>query len=288
MSIRQQAPIWYSGLSPYQKLVALALADWADDAGRCYPKIRTIADKIGYSPRSVERHIAAMIDIGYITILVPARRHRPPTYQLHPDRIPTGPAAPKPPADTRQPDTPTVADTHVADTRQPRPDNLSPLPDQDPTSASPLPASRPDTGVTPNGHTTVQEIHQEVLPAEAGTPTRIVDESPPAKPRNPLWDAITDLLGPPSQSQTKLQGALVAELADKGVTPDEVRRIGGRIAAAWGPAKLTLGSLRKHWTRFADTNPLAHVTDADRDRFTAEQARQARRARLRQIEGGTE
>ena len=78
--------------------------------------------------------------------------------------------------------------------------------------------------------------------------------------RNPIWDTISDILGPPSPSQTKLQGRLVARItqADLPNPENEIRLRAERLAAMWGPEKLTLASLEKHWERMGV--PLARVT----------------------------
>ena len=50
--------VWTSGLPPTARLVLLALADWADDAGRCWPSLPQIADKTGFTERTVRTAIA--------------------------------------------------------------------------------------------------------------------------------------------------------------------------------------------------------------------------------------
>jgi Helix-turn-helix domain len=54
MSIRVMTAIWdhsrYEGGDP---LVLLALADWADDQGRCWPSVPSIAQKVQMKERQV-------------------------------------------------------------------------------------------------------------------------------------------------------------------------------------------------------------------------------------------
>lgn len=45
-------------------LVALALADWADEDGYCYPSVRQLATKARVTPRSVYRALQQLIDLG--------------------------------------------------------------------------------------------------------------------------------------------------------------------------------------------------------------------------------
>ena len=55
MSVRLMTAVWDLPLQPSEKLVLLALADWAHDDGRCWPSIKAVADKSGVSERTVQR-----------------------------------------------------------------------------------------------------------------------------------------------------------------------------------------------------------------------------------------
>ncbi len=55
MSVRVMAAVWDLPLPPSEKLVLLALADWAHDDGKCWPSIKAVADKSGVSQRTVQR-----------------------------------------------------------------------------------------------------------------------------------------------------------------------------------------------------------------------------------------
>lgn len=58
MSVRIMSAIWEMGqLSPTEKLVLLALADWSNDAGECWPSIARVAEKTGVGTRTVQRAI---------------------------------------------------------------------------------------------------------------------------------------------------------------------------------------------------------------------------------------
>jgi hypothetical protein len=57
MSVRLMAEVWQLPMVPAEKLVALALADAANDDGLCWPSIATIARKSGLSERTVQRTI---------------------------------------------------------------------------------------------------------------------------------------------------------------------------------------------------------------------------------------
>lgn len=67
MSVRIMAALWdMPGLSPVEKLVMLALADWANDDGECWPSIKQIADKTGCGERTVQRAFRAAEDMGIL------------------------------------------------------------------------------------------------------------------------------------------------------------------------------------------------------------------------------
>jgi hypothetical protein len=55
MSIKVMTAVWELDLPPSEKLVLLALADWAQDDGRCWPSIAKVAAKSGVSERTVQR-----------------------------------------------------------------------------------------------------------------------------------------------------------------------------------------------------------------------------------------
>ena len=85
--------------------------------------------------------------------------------------------------------------------------------------------------------------------------------------RNPWFDAIPIALGyqPPRvpEDEEGLAGRLVVKVRAAGGTPESIVEAARWIAREWGPSKLTLASLLKHYTRA--TSDLARVSDVDRD-----------------------
>ncbi len=53
-------------LTSTQKLVLLALADWANDEGLCWPSINRLAVKASLTSRGVQKNIRALEDMGFI------------------------------------------------------------------------------------------------------------------------------------------------------------------------------------------------------------------------------
>jgi hypothetical protein len=67
MSIKLMSAVWErSDISSTQKLVLLALADWANDDGLCWPSIDRLAQKTGMAGRSVQRIIRDLEQIGLV------------------------------------------------------------------------------------------------------------------------------------------------------------------------------------------------------------------------------
>jgi len=67
MSIRIMANVWeHPGINSTQKLVLLALADWANDEGMCWPSIQRIADKCSLTKRAVQKALRAIEDMGML------------------------------------------------------------------------------------------------------------------------------------------------------------------------------------------------------------------------------
>lgn len=69
MSIRAIAWAWKQEIPGMAKLVLLTLADHHnDETQQCNPRTKRIADKAGLSPRNVHKQLAALKDMGLISI----------------------------------------------------------------------------------------------------------------------------------------------------------------------------------------------------------------------------
>lgn len=67
MSVRIMANVWeHPGINATQKIVLLALADWANDEGMCWPSIQRIADKCCLTTRAVQKALRAMEEMGLL------------------------------------------------------------------------------------------------------------------------------------------------------------------------------------------------------------------------------
>jgi hypothetical protein len=66
MSIKSMTWAFSQPLSGNEKVVLLALADFADDDGKCWPSMPLIAEKSYLSVRTVQRIVLSLSDQGYL------------------------------------------------------------------------------------------------------------------------------------------------------------------------------------------------------------------------------
>jgi len=71
LSIHISSLVWRikGKLTKAQKLVALALADTANDDGECWPRVRFIADKAEVDRREVRNYMKAIVAVGLLTVV---------------------------------------------------------------------------------------------------------------------------------------------------------------------------------------------------------------------------
>lgn len=67
MSIRLMSAAWEIPLADSDKLVLLALADWSDDRGNCWPSIAQLAEKCTKGERTVQASIQRLVEAGHLT-----------------------------------------------------------------------------------------------------------------------------------------------------------------------------------------------------------------------------
>lgn len=86
MSIKVMSAVWESDIEDRgELLVMLALADFANDRGECWPSIRTIAAKARYnSDRSIQGILRGLEEQGYLTITAGGGRKNCNLYTINP------------------------------------------------------------------------------------------------------------------------------------------------------------------------------------------------------------
>ena len=69
MSIRVMSRVWdhYPGKGS-DLLAMLALADWSDDDGRCFPSVAALARKVRLQERQAQRALSGLIEQGFLSV----------------------------------------------------------------------------------------------------------------------------------------------------------------------------------------------------------------------------
>lgn len=67
MSIALMTAAWSLDLSPTEKLALLALADWANDDGHCWPSMTKLATKTGLTDRALRACVGRLVEMGHLT-----------------------------------------------------------------------------------------------------------------------------------------------------------------------------------------------------------------------------
>ena len=81
MSIRVMSQVWDFGPDDAtMKLVLLALADIADDQGKCWPSMERIAQRGCMSDRNARRIIRKLEDVGWLRVQTHPGRNKTNTY----------------------------------------------------------------------------------------------------------------------------------------------------------------------------------------------------------------
>ena len=69
MGIRSIAQAWCVSMPVTQQLLLLTLADMSDDAGVCWPSLKTLADKCQRSTRTVQRASRKLEGRALVTVI---------------------------------------------------------------------------------------------------------------------------------------------------------------------------------------------------------------------------
>lgn len=102
MSFNISIDTWKLELKSSPKLVLLALADYANKDGSCFPSVPTLARKCGLSPRAVQKNLSKLVSSKHITKIM--RSGRSTLYQLNMAKLCTS-SDPEPPPNN-PPETP--------------------------------------------------------------------------------------------------------------------------------------------------------------------------------------
>jgi len=121
MSIKLMTAVWdREDLSSTQKLVLLALADWANDDGLCWPSIERVAKKSSLKKRAVQLAIRSLEEMQFIRreeVIGKGNKYwvQIPMHQMHPCTKDTPPMHQM--HETRASDAPNTSKTHQLNTK---------------------------------------------------------------------------------------------------------------------------------------------------------------------------
>lgn len=126
-----------------QLLVMLALADYANDAGMCWPSVKALAAKVRMTERGCQRVLRTLAVDKHLTVDTGKGRGGCNIYRLHPDPRYTPTLGTPPTVDTPTP-RPSIPNTPTLDTPEPSLTTNEPtfcsLPRDEPPPAAGLPA----------------------------------------------------------------------------------------------------------------------------------------------------
>lgn len=92
MSVKIMAAVWErEDLDASERLVMLALADHADDDGRCYPSIARLHKRTSMTDRGVQKVIARLVEKGFVSIIQNGGRSGANLYIVSPTPEPRSP-----------------------------------------------------------------------------------------------------------------------------------------------------------------------------------------------------
>lgn len=83
MSIRIMSQVWENGpANRSELLVMLALADFANDEGECWPAVGTIAKKVRMTERGVQKIVGRLVNAGRLSVLAGGGRRNSNLYRI--------------------------------------------------------------------------------------------------------------------------------------------------------------------------------------------------------------
>lgn len=259
MSIRLMTLIWELPMSSTQKLVLLALGDWANDEGLCYPSVPSIARRATLSPRQAKRVMHELIGQKWVDVIgnhnggAASRR-----YQINTQRLRTGVAG-------------VIGD------------GLTP-PTSDASSRTGV-ATASVTGVTGDNLSPVPKIGEAVTPAVATSDPRVTRTTNTEPSLDPPQEPPASLVFPPALSGR--ERVVVVDLL-KDLTPEMSQAVLDELAAKLEGPTVSVRSPMQYLNRLIDRAkvgtfvPTAGLSVAARRDAAAARAIEAKEARAQQ------
>jgi hypothetical protein len=320
MSIYIMSRVWQQSKSRNgDRLVLLAIADFADEKARAFPSMASLSAKSNMDVRSVQRSVSRLVEMGELAVREGAGPHGVNVYYV---LLPESPAQPATVADMEIPPAATIPDTPPA--------NCHPRQIAPPAFDTPPPANDPFTpGILPpnpsKNHSLCEreDFARTVLAASAEPETPV--QTPPKPRADPLehlqrptgwppalglgeldepiaemYQAYRSARFPAKASTTLLPGEIrkdvptLQEMHAAGITPAKVFEATQRALLAWSSReRVTLAAVAAHWSSLMDDAPpptsalkpmsQSAVASPKRRRITPDEARESVRRGLNKV-----
>lgn len=258
MSIRVMTHVWATSPSRGSSLlVLLAVADYADDDGRAFPSMTTLAQKARLSRRHAQRVVHDLEDAGQLLIEWGGGRGRPHVFWVVTDWNEGQIQARRNP----DPDAPNGGqDVHVSPQRvTPATERVTPKAPKVDTRVTRTISKRqePSEDMSLDESLNESETQTEVtrLPVKADSKTSRSPGAVPSgksgqpRPRDLHWEALEAAMGykPATRSERGAWNRALKELKEIGANPVDIVETARLYRTAWPEMDLTPNALAKWW-----------------------------------------
>ena len=263
--------VWeYAPYTGTRKLVLLALADEASPEGTCWPRIKHLAKICGCDGRSIQRHLTALINDGWVRRI--ARPNRSNFYQIH-----------RPAVQIRE-NYPLIPENQTPDT--------SVTPPLTPVSPRTINRTSSEPKEEPSSRLPKVSIYQTSLAQRADNPPPTVTAPPERRTRerfdssalrrDPLYIALAEHLPEPqTYDEWRTWAAMIGRLHRIQVSAADIPTAVKGYGLLYPNAVMTIRALLNQWAHIREGKTREQVAATVRNRNTpqTERAAQAERER---------
>jgi len=266
MSIRVMTRVWdHSKSRNGERLVLLAIADFADDHGRAFPSVASLRAKSAMSERGVQQAIARLQEIGELCVEIGAGPHGVNVYWVKLSAL-------IPQAEVRTSAVETLPAEEYTPAESAPPANTAPPQNLRFTPAESAPKPSENRQVTKRE----RDARPRTVPKASSRPDPMVhlqrpEGWPPVLGLGDLDEPIAELYQayrlarfPAKADAPILPGEIrkdlptLQEMHAAGVTPQKLTEATCRALGAWSDrARVTLAALAAHWSGLMDDTPTA-------------------------------
>lgn len=204
------------------RLVLIAIADHCDPDGYAFPRPKLIASEAGVSRETVRTAVEKLLDMGELAVVVEGHRQRPPLYRVL-----------------------IQGNGECQDIGHYIPVDYARILGIEGQRIGPSKGRGLGLHREPPVGTAKEPLPERPFGPPAGAPKE--------RPRDPIWDALTDLFGEPqTKTEKSLRGKTVRELREVNATPAGIKARAAEWPRLYPKIDLTQTALTKHWTKLGD------------------------------------